>query len=738
MRSSLAASLAELEEILEAPSSSPDALRAVAEPHLLAQLFGIQMASLVRRGPTGAGGLDPAGLLARAQPMAARGDLPLVALVRMRELLADLEQKVRASGVWDDSPLWWEPLPEPSAFERAWETLEASVRVPDPGARSRAFAADGASWLVVPDLLDSGWVEKIHHGLESAWQEGCLVLEQGGIGREGQRSSRRSDFVAYLTGAEAEWLETVPELALLVQWGLARWVDWLGPEISRGQDLIAPQRAMLARYPAPSGGYARHMDNPGGENDNRRTRTLVLYLNRPGMACSGGELALWSPGAGGERAPSGPEVHRPSGGTLAIFDSRRVPHQVLPVGPGPGRWALTFWLSSAGPPDPVLPLPNLSAEDVVRPLMSPVASTKASVPQGKVLLHDVGSAIDRVHIQAVPATRPRAAVMATVYRPPEPESWCRFHLEQGFEHLLLIFDRGEEPRERALIESLRAAFPADRLTIWIGSQVAEKRWPALLEDPRLAALKPHAEEGASSHAVACRQSLHASAALAAFRCEELGGSYDWLLHLDADELFHLQGSARGGDDVGEHFAAVEAAGYERVRYLNHEMLSGPEWCFKLNPRLAEIQLGTVGWKAMIEHLDLAQTAERPYFLGYFNGKSAVSVSAGSAAAGVHGWWSADPRPEAELVVSGPSILHELRPTAESFRDKYLTIAAAPRPSGVRQFAPSPVEERALALVESIPVGPELAERLDALYRRLRSFSEQDLAWLEEAGLLYCP
>ncbi len=736
MRSSLAASLIELEENLSAPDPSLEALRDIAEPERLARLFEVQMASGVRRGPSVSKGLDPAGLLTTAQRLVARGGLPLPALGSLRERLAEWEQAVRAAGAWDDSPLWWEPLPEPCALERAWETLEASVRIPDAEIRARAFAADGAGRLVVPELLGSGWVETVHRGLETAWQEGRLALEQGGVGRDGRPSSRRSDFVTYLAGTEARWLEAVPELALLVQWGLARWVGRLGPEISPGRELVAPQRAMLARYPAPSGGYARHMDNPGGENDNGRTRTLVLYLNPPTMACRGGQLALWSPDAGGEEGAA--EICEPAGGTLAIFDSRRVPHRVMPLEPGPGRWALTFWLSSGGPPEPPLPRPKLSADDVLRPLMSPTVSGRASVPRGKVLLHDVGTPADRILVSTVPDSRPRAAVVSTVFRPPEPERWCRHHLEQGFEHLLLIFDRGEDPEERAVIDTLRSSFPAERLTIWLGSEVAETRWPDVLADPRLAALEPRAREGASSHAVACRQCLNASAALAAFRAGEPGGGWDWLLHLDADELFHLQGSGQGGRDVAEHFAAVAAAGYERVRYLNHERLPGEDRCFKLNPRLAEIQLGPVGWEALVAHLDLAQTAARPYFLSYFNGKSAVSVPDGTAAAGVHGWWSNDPSPEAELVVAGPSILHEPRPTAESFRGKYFTIAAAPRPSGERQFAPSLVEERALALIESTSAGPELQERLDALYRRLHAFSEQDLAWLGEAGLLYRP
>jgi len=225
--------------------------------------------------------------------------------------------------------------------------------------------------------------------------------------------------------------------------------------------------------------------------------------------------------------------------------------------------------------------------------------------------------------------------------------------------------------------------------------------------------------------------------------------------VDADEHFHLEGDGRGGATLHGHFAAARAAGWRLVRYVNHELLlpwePGTPPRFKLNPRLAAARLGPSGWRALVSALEMAQTDPRPYFAGYHNGKSAVAVACGLAAAGVHGWYlageraSAAPRlveaggPDGNCWLAGPSILHLHRPTPAAFREKYRAIAAAastcPRP-----FAPSPLEEAAVALLRSLDgAEPAHVERqLETLYRRLTAFTEIEAELLNEAGLIFAP
>lgn len=725
----LLASLRELEGLLATPPADLGELSRLGEPAYLELLFQVQLATLVRRGPD-AGSAAPGRLLAIAGEAAEAGVLPLGAPAALRAVLTELEARLRDAGAWAAAaPPWWSPLPSPARLETLWRDLPAPAL---PAAAELAAAA--ASWLAVPAFLDPALTGAIGNELEAAGFE----LEPGGVGAAGRRTVRRSDEVRYLSGCEPALLAAAPSLAALVQWMLRRLAG--GLKVG-GRRVYPPRQAMLARYPAPSGGYAPHLDNPGGNDDNGRAFTLVIYLNAPGRECAGGELALWHAGARTSEPPAA--VLAPRSGSAVVFDSRAVAHQVRPLAPGPVRWALTFWLNDV-PQGPIgAPPPRLGITDVLLPLASP------PLPADTVLFHELDESRPSGEITVLSArgARPqRVGLVATVYREgARLDAWCAHHLGAGADHLLLVFDHLEEEGEAAVAHRLRQRHGEDRLTIWSGTRTAE-RWRALPRSPEVDELRRFAALGASSYAVASRQTLNASVALAAARGDELGGApLDWLVHLDADELLYLEGSGRGGTTLAEHFAAAAAAGLELVRYANHELLlpfdpAAPR--FKVNPRLTVARLGPGGWRELVAHLAMAQTDPRPWFNGYFNGKSAVAVAAGAAAAGVHGWHLAPSRgAAARRFLAGPSVLHFHFSSAESFRAKYLAIAASPRPArGLFELSPS--EEATVGLIRELERqgadAAALARRLDELYRRLTHFSEPDVELLEEAGLLLCP
>jgi hypothetical protein len=340
-------------------------------------------------------------------------------------------------------------------------------------------------------------------------------------------------------------------------------------------------------------------------------------------------------------------------------------------------------------------------------------------------------------------------LVSTVYRGGRDlDAWCEHHVSLGMEHIVLIFDHLDEPEEAADAARLSSSYPPSLLTIWSGPQLMEEDWPSIPGDPDVAELKSLARSGTSSAAVAARQTLNASAALQAAKAGALEErSLDWLLHLDLDEQFHLEGVGRGGDTLGAHFAAATAAGLELIRYLNHELLlphqPGLPPRFKVNPRLAAARLGPAGWTQLVQHLSMSQSDARPYFNGYLNGKSAVLVRAGVAAAGVHGWTVITPASGGKsCLLAGPSILHYYFASPDAFRHKYLDMAVSPDLPGPRPFKPSSAETAALGLIRSLQLeGADqatIAAQLDELYGRLTGFSESEVELLEEARLILNP
>ncbi|MCH9647373.1 MAG: 2OG-Fe(II) oxygenase [Deltaproteobacteria bacterium] len=730
--------------------------------------FHLQLCTLLRRGPLSADRQRPATsateaparLLTLAQQAATAGSLDLASLIALRRLPGELADKLVATEAWaKGTPLWWSPFPTPNLLEQLWQEISGAGETTPLPTRERLRSAFSATsrrrWLALPGLLSPAVADRLHGELEDAFQQGSLDLAAAGVGAKGEISSRRTDWVRYLKGTEAEVLAATPRLAALAQWGLATLGDSLGAALPN-RPPSSPQSIMLARYPAPSAGFHPHLDNPGGPAnsetaDNGRSLTLVLYLNGPGQECQGGELALWP--AGDTKGSDGGEVFPARSGLGVLFDSRTIPHQVRPVRPGPARWALTFWFNDALDPMPFAPAPRRpTVTELLLPLPSP------PLPPEKVLLHLLedsqlgsGSPGGSFVTKTTGREQQRIGIVCTIYRGGAAlDSWCEYHFSLGFAHLLLVFDHLSETTEKADAERLRKRYPAGRLTLWSGEELQDSGWPTVKEGIEKDTLLATSRGGGSSYAVASRQALNASSALQIAQSDELGGGpLTWLLHLDSDEYFHLEGTGRGGSDLQQHFATASAAGWGQVRYVNHELLpnqerlsqpapSGPR--FKLHPRLAAARLGPSGWEQLVRHLKMAQDDPRPYFTGYHNGKSAVNVQAGEGAAGVHGW-ALRPGSSFESVwVAGPSILHHQVPSYDSFAAKYLSKAASPAPPHHRPFPPSPLEQAALAEIHRLQeegAGEQHLQRaLREIYLSRTTFTPAEVDLLEEAGLLF--
>ncbi len=94
----------------------------------------------------------------------------------------------------------------------------------------------------------------------------------------------------------------------------------------------------FAQYPA-GGFYKRHLDVFRGKS--RRRISCVFYLNFPWSSVDGGQLRLYLPGGPAETSVDIP----PLAGSLVVFDSQTIEHEVLPaLRP---RASLAGWLRNA-------------------------------------------------------------------------------------------------------------------------------------------------------------------------------------------------------------------------------------------------------------------------------------------------------------------------------------------------------------------------------------------------------
>ena len=396
-------------------------------------------------------------------------------------------------------------------------------------------------------------------------------------------------------------------------------------------------------------------------------------------------------------------------------------------------------------PDPILPpLTDPSVSEMLLLIESPC------LPAGAMLLHELrgDELAGRFHVRRHVAKEPRIGLVTTTHGAGRRlDRWCRHHFDLGVAHIVVVFDQPEEEEEAASAVRLRDAYPPSRLTLWSSPRLADERWHQITGLPDAPTLMELAYSGrSSSQAVAARQVLNASVALVAATTDELGGvAHDWLLHLDDDERLSLCGPSRGGVRLAEHLVAADEMGYVLIRYTNHELLlpfdpDRPR--LKVNPRLAQARLGPRGWTTLCEELAMRPSDLRPYFNGYANGKAAVAVDAGLAAAGVHGWHLAEPYADASIAIAGPVVLHLRYPNSESFCDRYLVKATEHADSDDALFPPSSTERRAVALVRAARVackGEELVRaKLTRLHREVTHFTQAEIELLSQAGLIVAP
>jgi len=182
--------------------------------------------------------------------------------------------------------------------------------------------------VVLPGLLPPDLVAALRDESRARDAGGCFHAAGVGRGDALQVERRiRGDRIAWL---RPEWPAAARYLALMEGLRLA-----LNRECFLG---LAEYEAHYACYDAGSF-YRRHVDRHAGVPDGgrgHRVMSTVCYLNEPGWpADAGGELVLYPPDAPALRVA-------PEAGTLVIFRSESIPHEVLAA--GRARLSIAGWL----------------------------------------------------------------------------------------------------------------------------------------------------------------------------------------------------------------------------------------------------------------------------------------------------------------------------------------------------------------------------------------------------------
>ncbi|GBG28702.1 HIF prolyl hydroxylase [Hondaea fermentalgiana] len=166
--------------------------------------------------------------------------------------------------------------------------------------------------LVMPNAIPAAAVKRLR-------QELCgMDLSRG---NHGQHPSVRTDKVAFVEFSESDDMEGA--FAILEDVG-AQIGSW------RGAPLMRPTQGMVAHYAADTGAhYSKHYDNERDHQGfwrNHRVLTALLYLSDDEYSCvlHGGELVA-------EDTNATTHSINPMAGTLVLFDSRSIEHEVMPM-----------------------------------------------------------------------------------------------------------------------------------------------------------------------------------------------------------------------------------------------------------------------------------------------------------------------------------------------------------------------------------------------------------------------
>ncbi len=255
----------------------------------------------------------------------------------------------------------------------------------------------------------------------------------------------------------------------------------------------------------------------------------------------------------------------------------------------------------------------------------------------------------------------KVAIVATVRNIGRPlNSFIRYHLAIGFDHLFLFFDDPNDP-------SIADALTFDRVTVIQHDKILREKWK---KGKLYASLAEFIELEAMA-----RQQLNAEVAIQL----ALERQFDWALHIDGDELFYSPHQT-----VAEHFKSLRARNVQVAEYFNYEAI--PERV-DIHDYFVEATLFKQNLLGMSEQwldekkrkliLNVPQLTNR-FFLFYMGSKSSVRLSDSVVPAGPHEFHIVKDGRTMKITKSAdgekaPMILHYPCCGLEHFWNKYVTL-----------------------------------------------------------------
>ncbi len=186
-----------------------------------------------------------------------------------------------------------------------------------------AAALGDEAHAIAPGFIDAWLLAALRDRAARLHADGAFRAAAIGADRA-VRPEVRGDALCWLAGedaAERAWLARMETLRRVLNERL-----YLG---------LFELECHFARY-APGAGYARHLDRfaADGAAGGERVVSVVLYLNDDWRPADGGELCLELDAGLRRTVP-------PAAGTLALFLSDRIWHEVRPA--RRERWSVTGW-----------------------------------------------------------------------------------------------------------------------------------------------------------------------------------------------------------------------------------------------------------------------------------------------------------------------------------------------------------------------------------------------------------